>query len=173
MIDKRPKPQCLGLRRSRRLCALEDIRDAQRQFSRLEWLGDIIVGTEFESGDAALGGVARAQNQDWYARGCADRLDEFKAAFARHHDVEYQQIEIEPGKACPRIGRGFRRCHAVPFALQIARQQAADAPVVIDDQEMGRVVGWGSERSGHRQFPTINNRQRRFKCVGSPDWRAR
>src|SRR5262249_53195855 len=156
MIDKWTEPQCLSGWRGRRLRALEDIGDAQRQFTCLERLCDVVVSTELEPRNAALGGIARTKNQDRYGRGGANQLDEIKAAFARHHDVEDQEIKIEARKPCPCVSGGLRRGHPVTFTLEKARQQAADASIVIDDQKMRRVVGRRGKRSGHRMIPGIS-----------------
>ena len=147
MIDERPEPQRLGRRRRRRrLRALENVGNAQRQLARLEWLRHVIVGAELKPGDAAFRRVPRSQDQHRHRRGLADRLDQIETALARHHHVENEQIEIEPGQPRARIGGAFRRGDAIAFAVQVARQQAADAPVVVDDQQMRCIVGRRRER---------------------------
>ena len=67
-----PKRSDLGRGRGGRLGAPQDTGDAQRQFARLERLGDIIVGADLEPGDAAFRGVARGQHQDRHRGGLAD-----------------------------------------------------------------------------------------------------
>ena len=71
----------------------------------------------------------------------ADRLDQIKAALARHHHVENEQIEMQTDALRPRVRGAFRDGDAIAFALQEARQQTADAAVVVDDEQMRRVVG--------------------------------
>ena len=84
--------------------ALEDVGDAQRQFARLEWLGQIIVGADFETLDTALRLVARGQHQNRHGRAGANGAGEIEAALARHHDVEDHEIEVEAAELCARIG---------------------------------------------------------------------
>ena len=74
-----------------------------------------------------------------------DRLElagKIEAALAGHHDVEDDDVEGEPahgGARARRIGGGGDT--RKPVLEQIARQQVADALVVVDDQDVRGVVG--------------------------------
>ena len=75
------------------------------------------------------------------ARCGANAAGEIEAAFARHHHVEDEKIELQAGELGAGIERGFRRRDAVAFAQQKARQQRADAAIVVDDEKVRRIVG--------------------------------
>ena len=82
----------------------------------------------------------------------ADGAREIEPALARHHDVENEQIEFQAGELGPRVGRGLRGRNAIAFAEQEARQQRTDAPVVVDDKKMRRVISRicaGASRFSH------------------------
>ena len=78
MIDERPEADRFDRWRRRRLGALEDIGDAQRQLARLERLRQIIVSAHLQTFDAALGGIARGQHQDRHVGIAADRFGEIE-----------------------------------------------------------------------------------------------
>ena len=141
MEDEFAEAHRFDRRRGGRPGALEDVADAQREFARLERLGHVIVGADLQPLDADLGFGARGQHQDRDARRRADRLGEVEAALARHHHVEDQEIELQAVQLGARFDRGFGGGDAVALAVKIARQQIANAPVVVDDEQMRSVVG--------------------------------
>ena len=110
------------------------------KFARLERLGEIIVGAHFQALDAALGRIARRQHQDRYVGVAADRLGEIETGLTRHHHVENKQIETQADQLGARVGRGLGRADAIALAGEEARQQVTDAAVVIDYQQMRRIV---------------------------------
>ena len=93
--------------------------------------------------------VARGQHEDRHARGGAQVARELEAGLARHHHVEDQQIEAQPFELGARIGGGLRGGDAIALGEQEARQQVADAPVVVDHQQMRGVVGESGGYRGH------------------------
>ena len=66
---------------------------------------------------------------------------EIEAAFAWHHDVEDQEIEMQAGQLGSRISRALGDGDAIAFARQKARHQIANAAIVLDHHEMRCVVG--------------------------------
>ena len=141
MKDVRPERDLLQRLHRRRRGALEDIADPQHQFARLERLGDIIVGADLQALDPGLRLVARRQHDDRHRGRGADEAREIEAGFAGHHDVEDQQIEMQAEQLGAGVAGARRRGDAIAFAGQKARQQIADAAVVVDQQQMRRVVG--------------------------------
>jgi hypothetical protein len=85
--------------------------------------------------------VARRQHDDRHRRGGADEAGEIEAGFAGHHDVEDQQIEMQAEQLGAGVGGARRGGDAIALAGQKARQQIADAAVVVDQQQMRGVVG--------------------------------
>src|SRR5207244_12361926 len=67
--------------------------------------------------------------------------------------VEDQEIAMQPEQLGPRIAGARGRGDAVAFAGKEARQQIADAAVVVDQQHMRGVVGRLCRRSrcGHHR----------------------
>ena len=141
VIDVGSKRGLLQRLHRRRRSALEDIADSQHQLARLERLGDIIVGADLQSLDPALGFMTRRQHDDRHRRGCADEAGEIEPGFTRHHHVEDQEIEMQAEQLGAGVAGAHRRGDAVAFAAEKARQQAADAAIVVDQQHMRGVVG--------------------------------
>ena len=150
----------------RRLRALEDVGDAQRQFPRLERLCHIIVGADLEAGNPALRFGARGEHQDRHLRGPAQRSRKIKAGFPGHHDIEDQEIEGKAVELGAGVGGVVRGGDAVAFAPQIARQQVADAAVVVDHQEMRGVVGKRCAGKLHRLPSLLSCKIHRW-CVSA------
>ena len=75
---------------------------------------------------------------------------EIEAVFARHHDVENEEIEFQAFELGARVRAVSAVRDPVTFAEQKARQQRADAAIVVDDEQMRRVVGRIGRRHGGR-----------------------
>ncbi|MCY1242320.1 hypothetical protein D9M72_552730 [compost metagenome] len=130
----------VDLGRLGRLVAAQDIVDAQHQFARLEGLGQVVVGAGFQALDAGVRFRQRRQHQDRHGLDLAQAVGQRDAAFARHHHIDDQKVEVEADQLAPcfvRVGRGR---HAKSLLDQIAVQEIADAPVVVDDQKVSRIV---------------------------------
>src|SRR4029434_8281880 len=91
-----------------RLCSLENVGNAQRQFARFEWFREIIIGAYSETSDTALSGVAGGQHQDRDVGIAAKGLGKIETGFARHHYVEDEQIEAQAFEFRARIRCGLR-----------------------------------------------------------------
>src|SRR6201999_4220086 len=91
--------------------------------------------------DPAFRFVASRQHDNRHRRGGADESCELEAGLARHHHVEDQQVEMQAVE----LGAGILRTHrggdAITLAAEKPRQQIANAAVVVDQQQMRRVVG--------------------------------
>ncbi len=135
--------------------AAQDAGDAQRELARLERLRHIVVRAQLEAGDAAVGLGFRGQHQDRHRRSLAQRFRELEAGLARHHHVEYEQIEREASKLGARIRRIVGRGDAIALAVQEAREQVADATVVVDHEQMRRIVGKRERGLGHHDFLSV------------------
>jgi hypothetical protein len=126
--------------------------DAEQKLARLERLGQIIVHTQFQSGDAVGGIAARSEHQDGKKlRTLAHAFRQLQSRFAGHHHVQNQAIErhaFHQGAGVGGLGGG---ADAEPVAGKIAGEQRAQALIVIHHQEM-RVGQRGFARghgSGH------------------------
>ena len=103
----------------------------------------------------ALGLVARRQHDDRHRGRGADEAGEIEAGLAGHHDVEDQQVEMQAVELGAGVAGARRRRDAIAFAAEEARQQIADAAVVVDQQQMRRVVGRFSAGFAERWQPAI------------------
>ena len=134
----------LGGRARRRILATRS--DSSRGSNGFD---EIIVGADFEAHDPVLLLVARGQHQDRHRRVGADGAREIEAVFARHHDVEDQEIEIQAFELGARLARALGGGDAIAFADKKPQQQRANAAVVVDDEQMRRVVGGVRGRRRH------------------------
>src|SRR5208282_3795124 len=73
---ERTEAHRFGGRRARRPDTTQDAGNAQRQFARLEWFRQIIVGAYFQALDSAFLLVARREHKDRHRRSGADRAGE-------------------------------------------------------------------------------------------------
>ena len=71
-------------------------------------------------------------------RECAGQIE---PVLARHHHIENQEIEIEPFELGPRFARRFGGGDPIAFAQEKAREQRADAAIVVDNKQMWGVIG--------------------------------
>ena len=84
---------------------------------------------------------ARGQHADRHVGDALEIAGEIEPALARHHDIEDDDVERQAAHGSAR-GRGVRGGrHAKAVLEQIARQQVADALVVVDHENVRRVVG--------------------------------
>jgi hypothetical protein len=110
----------------------------RQQFAHGEGLGQIVVRAHFEADDTVGLLVARREHQHRHRAELARAqfAAQHEAVLARHHEVEHDQIgraALQHGAHLPAVG-GQRNAHAV--LLQIAREQFADAAIVVDDQHV-------------------------------------
>ena len=108
---------------------------------------EIVVGADLQPLDAALGLGARGQHQDRHARVGAQRLRaSSKPVSPGIITSRIEQVEAQAAS----LARASAALSAVvtrkPFSAEEARQQIADAAVVVDHQQMRRVVGERGER---------------------------
>ena len=133
----------LGRRRLGRRAA-QHAANARNQFARLERLGQIVVGPQFQPGDAIFRFAHGGQHQDRDRAGAAQGDSQFHAALARHHDVENQQVEGDMAQMGARFrGVGCGR-HAKAVLAQELAQQLAEPVVVVHHQNMRLVFLHGA-----------------------------
>ncbi len=87
-------------------------------------------------------------------RAGANGAGEIEAVLARHHDVEDQEIEFEAFELGSRLERSLGGRNTVALTEQKARQQRTDAAVVIDNEQMRRVVGRSLQASPDHEAPS-------------------
>ncbi|MNZ77717.1 hypothetical protein D3C78_962720 [compost metagenome] len=137
--------------------APQDVVDAQDEFARIEGLGEIVVRARFQPGNARIRLRTGGQKDDRHGFVLVQRAGQRKPVFARHHHVEDEQIEADAYHFTPCFGRIGCHGDAVTLVAKEALQEIANAGVVVDDQEMGRIViRWRSfcRSLRHRHSPS-------------------
>jgi len=125
-----------GIRRCGRSAAQDGV-DARGEFTRIEGLGEVVIGADFEADDAVDVVTVGGEHHDGDGGGCADLAENFKAAHAREHDVEDDQ-GIGTGESAieahDAVMDGFG---AQALRNEIFRDEVAQLNVVIHDQNAG------------------------------------
>ncbi len=121
----------------------QDVVEPQHQLARLERLRHVIVDAGFQTLDALLGFRERRQHADGDVARRLEVAREVEPAFARHHHVEQDEIEIQSAhRGASGCGVGGRR-DAKALLGEKAGEEVADFLVVVDDEDVGCVVGKG------------------------------
>ena len=113
--------------------------DARHEFARIEGLGQVVVGADLQADDAvhvvALGG----EHDDGHGLACARAAVRQRARPSSPGSIRSSTIR------CGRCAAGSlvelrgvcRRLDIEALFIQVARQQVAQAHVVVDDQDPG------------------------------------
>ena len=122
-----------------RIGALEDTTNAQNQFPGLKRLGQVIIGTALQPFDPILGLPHGGQHKDWHGALTTERLGKVETVFSRHHEIEHEQIEIQPLHACPGLGGIGGGSDAESVIDQVKAQEIAQAAVIVDRMYAGAI----------------------------------
>ena len=128
--------------------------DARQQFARVEGLGEIVVGADFQADDAvnvlALGG----QHDDGRTViGGPQTAANRQTVFARHHQIEHDQVNrVAQHDSVQRLAV-FGQYDLEAFLGQVTTQQVTNAGVVIKDENL---VGAGGLSLGHGDLVICN-----------------
>ena len=74
--------------------AAQDRLDAPEQFARVEGLGDVVIGPEFQPDDAVHVLAARGEHDDRHLRVRPQLAAQCQPVLARQHQVEHDQIDM-------------------------------------------------------------------------------
>jgi hypothetical protein len=141
---KRCTPSSPGRPAGRRGAAAQHGVDARHELARVEGLGQVVVGAHLQADDAvhlvALGG--EHDDGGRAARGAQAPADR-EPVLARQHQVEHQQV-VALARELPvhrlRVGH---RAHLELLLAEVAREQVAQALVVVDHEDAGLQLGHG------------------------------
>ena len=122
------------------LIAFENIAETKQQLARLKRFWQIIVGADFQSGDAVGGVGAGGEHQDWDLRRLPKVARIFEAGFAGHHHVEHEGVEEDAFALGAGLGSARRGGDPIAVLGQEARQQIAQPPVVVHHKDVRRMV---------------------------------
>src|SRR5947209_2623141 len=117
------------------LDAAQDCVDARDKLARVEGLRQIVVRADLKSDDAVNVLAARSQHQNGDCGAfSAQTPQKLEAVHARHHHVE----DDKRVRACERALKSLRAAvghlHAEAFGAEQLRDQLAQLPVVVNDQ---------------------------------------
>ena len=114
--------------------AAQDAANPGDQLSRIEWFDDIVIRADLEADDP-VGRLAPGSQQDSRDRpGFRQMAAQRQAIFARHHDVEQDQIGGLRAQQAARLGRAGGLADGEPLADKIFGQGFAQSRLVIDQQ---------------------------------------
>ena len=132
--------------------------NARDELARVERLRQVIVGAHLEADDAIDFLAFRRQHDDRHRfAGAAQSAADGQPVLARQHQVEHDQVRrvaLQLAVELRRIGEG-RDLEAL--LGQVARQQVAQAHVVVDDEDL-----WGGCFVHARLERWLRNRRRRM-----------
>ena len=129
----RVAPPCVPLVRWRR--APENRADTSQQFTRIEWLREVVVGPDLEPDDSIDLAPTRGQHENWHPRTCADGAQGVEPVQRRQHDVENHDVEI--ARRCElRASRTVvDRIDLKPLGREILGDELTELDVVVDDEK--------------------------------------
>ena len=135
-VDLKPPEAQHRLRRARRSpAAAQNGADARLQLARVEGLGEIVVGPNFESDDAVDVLAARGQHKDRRLGAGAKYATDLEPVDIRQHHVENDGVErrrIERGEPVAAVETAL---DDKPGRAQIVRQHGGEARIVVDDKK--------------------------------------
>ena len=110
--------------------------DAGKKLARRKRLRKIVVGSHFEPDDPVHLVIARGQHDDRrrFVLAGAKFPAKDQPVIARHHHVEYDQIDRAGFKKIAHLAAIGGNCRPKTVFLQIARHQFANFTIVVDDQ---------------------------------------
>jgi hypothetical protein len=106
--------------------------EACEEFTKFERLGQIIIGTVIESGDAILNGVSSGEHQNGNSgAGLAEAAANFKTAEAGKHDVQNDQIVGIDFGLLESFVAGSDGIDGIGLFLQAFDDKTLDAQIVL------------------------------------------
>src|SRR5690606_11674166 len=152
----------------------QDRGDPQQQLTRLERLGQVVVGPGFKPADAVFGVAARGQQQDRGGHRLAQRFGQRDSVLIRHHHVEDEQVELEPSEQGTGMAGIPRWRDEEAVAGEELLQQIPDACIIIDDEDMrprglahGRAPSLTPNTYSRSSGSIISSSTRRNPCTAS------
>ena len=115
----------------------QDRADAGEQLPRVERLGQVIVGAQFQPEDPIDILRLRRQDQDRDLRRIPQAPAQAEPVLPREHQVQHDQIDARFRQRMVHVGSVARERHAAIVAAQIARDQGRDLPIVLHDEDVG------------------------------------
>ena len=121
--------------------AAENGADAGQEFAGAERLADVVVGADLKADDAVGLGRKGCEEYDGDVVRRAQLPAKGEAVFARHHDIENNEIEAADLERTPHRGAIGGLGGAEAVCCKETAQAGADLFVVIDNENVGRAHG--------------------------------
>jgi hypothetical protein len=116
--------------------ASQDRTDAGDKFAGAEWLGEIIVGAEFESGDAFCFSAFGGEHEYGYRAFLTQLAEELKTVNSGHHDVADDEIGLCLGCRVQTVETVVFGPHGEALTLQVVGEEFAHFAVIINEQDI-------------------------------------
>ncbi len=114
-----------------RFIAAQDGADARGQFARIEGLGQVVVGAQFQAHDAVHILAARGQHDDRDLALSAQPAENLEAVDARQHDVQHHQVDARFQSLRQAAIAFVLAAHREALPLQKLPQKGAEFGIVI------------------------------------------
>ena len=173
--------------------------DTRQQFTRLERLGQVVVGAQLQANDAVHGLATRGQHQQRQPARAglgAQLAREVQAIAVGQHQVQQQGVIGPLFQPVAASGQGTRGVHFETVVAQVGAHHVGQAQVVIDQQQSARQValleqqnapvleasgprahhGWRATEENGIVRPQALSAGRApwpgVRCDGAPSWRG-
>jgi hypothetical protein len=111
--------------------------DTRSEFARVEGLGEVVIGADFQADDAVHVVTVCGEHDDGDGGGCADLAENFEAAHAGEHHVENDQ-GIGAGESAAEADTAVMDgLGAQALRNEVFRDEFAQLDIVIHDQNAG------------------------------------
>jgi len=114
--------------------AAQDDLDARQQFARVEGLGQVVVGAEFEADDAVDLVAARGEHQDRQRAVLPPRLAQIETVAIGEHGVKNQQVERAAPEQGLAVAERAGHRHRQAARAEVLGDHAGQCRIVIDHQ---------------------------------------
>src|SRR6059036_226077 len=108
--------------------------DTRRQFARAEWLGDVIVGADFQTQDAVDLCGSRSEQDNGRRLRATDISQEIEAVNVRQADIEDDQVYLALVENRPCRQAGGHADGVESFALQNELDVVRDSGLILNDE---------------------------------------
>ena len=139
----RPERELVGLRAL--LGAAEDRLDPRGELARRERLRDVVVGAELEADDPVGLLVAGGQHDHRHGRALAHLAADVEPVHPGQADVEHDDADRVARQLDERVLAARDPDDRVAVALEVGAHEPGDRVVVLDEEDVARVLGRGRE----------------------------
>ena len=130
-----------GVRIGRRLDAAQDGLDPGHQLAGVEGLGEVVVRPQLQAHDLVHVVGAGGEHDDGHRAVLAQPAADLPAVHPGHHQIQHDQVRLEPARRFQALLPVPRGVHAEALAVEVEPGELDDALFVVYDQNGGRHGG--------------------------------